>query len=66
MIMQNLFIKMLKDFGLRVDIDLRNEKIGYRSENIAAKVPFILAVGTRRAKTVALRQLESQPRGYDT
>ena len=55
--------QLLKDSGLRVDIDLRNEKIGYKiREHSTSKVPFILAVGAREeeAKTVALRQLGSQ------
>ena len=46
-----------------MDIDLRNEKIGYKiREHSTSKVPFILAVGAREeeAKTVALRQLGSQ------
>ena len=55
--------QLLKDSGFRVDIDLRNEKIGYKiREHSTSKVPFILAVGAREeeAKTVALRQLGSQ------
>ena len=48
--------------GLRVDLDTRNEKIGYKiREHSTAKVPFILAVGGREAEagTVALRRLGS-------
>ena len=48
--------------GLRVEIDTRNEKIGYKiREHSTAKVPFILAVGGREeeAGTVALRRLGS-------
>ena len=48
--------------GLRVEIDTRNEKIGYKiREHSTAKVPFILAVGGREAEagTVALRRLGS-------
>ena len=46
--------------GLRVELDLRNEKIGYKvREHSLAKVPIILAVGKREAEagTVALRRL---------
>ncbi|MGB1181684.1 MAG: His/Gly/Thr/Pro-type tRNA ligase C-terminal domain-containing protein, partial [Candidatus Puniceispirillaceae bacterium] len=48
--------------GIRVEIDSRNEKIGYKiREHSTAKVPFILAVGGREAEagTVAVRQLGS-------
>ena len=46
--------------GLRVETDLRNEKIGYKvREHSAAKVPVIAAVGRREAEdgTVTLRRL---------
>jgi len=46
--------------GLRVELDLRNEKIGYKvREHSLAKVPIIIAVGKREAEagTVALRRL---------
>ncbi len=48
--------------GLRVESDLRNEKISYKvREHSVMKVPFILAVGGREeeAGTVALRRLGS-------
>ncbi len=48
--------------GLRVETDLRNEKISYKvREHSVSKVPFILAVGGREeeAGTVALRRLGS-------
>jgi threonyl-tRNA synthetase len=47
---------------LRVETDLRNEKISYKvREHSVMKVPFILAVGGREAGdgTVALRRLGS-------
>jgi threonyl-tRNA synthetase len=50
------------DLGLRVETDLRNEKISYKvREHSVMKVPFILAVGGREAEagTVALRRLGS-------
>ena len=48
--------------GLRVETDLRNEKISYKvREHSVMKVPFIMAVGGREAEagTVALRRLGS-------
>ncbi len=48
--------------GMRVETDLRNEKISYKvREHSVSKVPFILAVGGREegAGTVALRRLGS-------
>jgi threonyl-tRNA synthetase len=55
----------LEKAGLIVDLDLRNEKIGYKvREHSLAKVPVVLAVGKRDQEggTVALRYLgeESQ------
>ncbi|MBX9884582.1 MAG: threonine--tRNA ligase [Novosphingobium sp.] len=49
--------------GLRVDTDLRNEKINYKvREHSLAKVPNLIVVGKREAEegTVALRQLGSE------
>ncbi len=46
--------------GLRVDLDLRNEKVGYKvRENSLAKIPVIAVVGRKEAEqsTVALRRL---------
>ena len=51
--------------GIRVDIDLRNEKINYKvREHSLAKVPLLLVVGKREAEegTVALRRLSSEER----
>ncbi len=53
----------LKAAGLRVETDLRNEKIGYKvREHSLAKVPLILAVGMRdaEARNVNVRRLGSQ------
>ena len=50
----------LRAAGLRAELDLRNEKIGYKvREHSHAKVPVILAVGKREAedRSVALRRL---------
>ena len=53
----------LRAAGLRVDTDLRNEKINYKvREHSLAKVPLLLVVGKREAdeNTVALRRLGSE------
>jgi threonyl-tRNA synthetase len=53
----------LKAAGLRVETDLRNEKINYKvREHSVAKVPVMLVVGRREAETraVAIRRLGSQ------
>ena len=50
----------LRAAGIRVDTDLRNEKINYKvREHSLAKVPLLLVVGKREADegTVALRRL---------
>jgi threonyl-tRNA synthetase len=52
----------LADAGIRVETDLRNEKINYKvREHSLAKVPLLLVVGKREADegTVALRRLGS-------
>ena len=52
--------KKLLYAGLRVDIDLRNEKIGYKiREHSNTKIPIILAVGKKEEenKTVSVRRL---------
>ena len=49
--------------GIRVDQDVRNEKINYKvREHSLAKVPVLLVVGKREAEegTVAIRRLGSQ------
>ncbi len=48
--------------GIRAELDIRNEKIGYKiREHSTSKVPFIFAVGGREAeaRTVAVRRLGS-------
>ena len=52
----------LRAVGLRVDMDLRNEKIGYKiREHSLAKVPVILAVGAKdkAERAVTIRRLGS-------
>jgi threonyl-tRNA synthetase len=53
----------LKKSGLRVEMDVRNEKINYKvREHSLAKVPVMFVVGVREAaeQTVAIRRLGSQ------
>ena len=53
----------LRAAGLRVETDLRNEKVGYKvREHSAAKVPVIAVVGAREAedRQLALRRLGSK------
>lgn len=52
--------RMLRDVGIRADIDLRNEKINYKvREHMLAKVPVMFVVGKREAEEgkVAIRYL---------
>lgn len=56
-------VAKLQAAGIRVESDLRNEKINYKvREHSLAKVPNLLVVGKREAEesTVALRMLGSQ------
>lgn len=56
---QEVFQK-LKDAGLRVEMDLRNEKINYKIRELSLqKVPYILVIGKKEAEqgTIALRKL---------
>ncbi|MCE4224798.1 threonine--tRNA ligase [Methylobacterium sp. C25] len=56
-------IRALTRAGLRVEADLRNEKINYKvREHSLAKVPVLLALGRREAeeRTVSIRRLGSQ------
>jgi threonyl-tRNA synthetase len=53
----------LRRAGLRVDADLRNEKINYKvREHSLAKVPVLLIAGKREAeeRTISIRRLGSQ------
>ncbi|EFL90456.1 threonine--tRNA ligase [Ahrensia sp. R2A130] len=53
----------LREAGLRVETDFRNEKINYKvREHSLAKVPVIIAVGGREAeeRTVSVRRLGSK------
>lgn len=55
--------EQLRAAGLRVDVDLRNEKINYKvREHSLAKVPVMVVVGKREAEEgkVSIRRLGSQ------
>ena len=55
-------LNLLKDQGIRVEVDLRNEKISYKvREHSAKKVPIILAIGKNEMndKTVSMRRIGS-------
>jgi threonyl-tRNA synthetase len=59
----NTVADKLRAAGIRVDTDLRNEKINYKvREHSVAKVPHLLVVGKREAEegTVALRTLGAE------
>lgn len=56
-------VAKLRAAGIRVESDLRNEKINYKvREHSVAKVPHLLVVGKREAEegTVAMRTLGEQ------
>jgi threonyl-tRNA synthetase len=53
----------LKDAGIRVGLDIRNEKINYKvREHSVQKVPALFVVGAREAeeRTVAIRRMDSK------
>ncbi|MFC3712456.1 threonine--tRNA ligase [Sphingoaurantiacus capsulatus] len=59
----NAAVAKLQAAGLRVEADLRNEKINYKvREHSLAKVPYLLVVGKREAEegTVAVRKLGAE------
>ena len=56
----------LENQGFRVDLDLRNEKIGYKiRQHTLARVPYLLVVGDREVEegTVAVRTREGEDLG---
>jgi threonyl-tRNA synthetase len=56
-------VEMLKGAGIRVEADLRNEKINYKvREHSLAKVPYLLVAGRREAenRTLTVRKLGSE------
>ena len=58
--------KMLINEGVRVNIDLRNEKIGYKiREHTIQRIPYLLVVGDREveSQTIAVRTREGKDQG---
>lgn len=58
--------KKLKELGIRVETDYRNEKIGYKiREAQIEKIPYMLVIGDKEAenKTVAIRSRKDGDRG---
>ena len=58
--------KMLKNQGIRVISDLRNEKIGFKiREHTLKRIPYMLVVGDREMEesTVAVRSLGGEDLG---
>lgn len=54
-------VEKLKKVGVRADLDLRNEKIGFKiREHTIARVPYLIVLGDREveSKAVAVRTLE--------
>ena len=73
LIVQNTVAKILhlthhalKEQGFRVEMDLRNEKIGFKiREHTLARVPYLLVVGDREMEngTVAVRTRSGEDLG---
>jgi len=58
--------KFLRDQGFRADLDLRNEKIGFKiREHTLQRIPYLLVVGDREAENgaVAVRSRTGQDLG---
>jgi threonyl-tRNA synthetase len=56
-------VALAQKAGLRVDADLRNEKINYKVRELSlAKIPALIVVGRKEAaeRTVSIRRLGSQ------
>ena len=56
-------LKELKSLNMRVEIDIRNEKIGYKiREHSNSKIPIIIAIGKKEEeeRSVSVRRLGSQ------
>ncbi|MCG5529914.1 threonine--tRNA ligase [Halorhodospira halochloris] len=56
----------LREYGFRADVDLRNEKIGYKiREHTLQKVPYMLVLGDREmdTQTVAVRMRDGTDLG---
>jgi threonyl-tRNA synthetase len=58
--------KFLRDQGFRADLDLRNEKIGFKiREHTLQRIPYLVVVGDREAENgaVAVRTRSGQDLG---
>jgi threonyl-tRNA synthetase len=58
--------EQLRSLGLRVDTDLRNEKIGFKIRELElAKVPYVIVVGDKEmdSKTVSVRARHGEDMG---
>jgi threonyl-tRNA synthetase len=58
--------KMLKNQGIRVNCDLRNEKVGFKiREHTLQRIPYMLVVGDREVEEecVAVRSLGGEDLG---
>lgn len=58
--------RLLRNAGIRVSLDLRNEKIGFKiREQTLNKIPFLLIVGNREVENeqVAVRTVTGKDRG---
>ena len=58
--------KYLQNKGFRADLDLRNEKIGYKiREHTLMRIPFLLVVGDREVEnqTIAVRTRDGKDLG---
>jgi threonyl-tRNA synthetase len=61
--------KFLKNQGLRVETDLRNEKIGFKiRENTLKRIPYLLVVGDREleSRQLAVRTRSGEDLGVMT
>ena len=59
-------VEILKNQGVRAEMDLRNEKIGFKiREHTIQRIPFLLVVGDREAETncVAVRTRDGKDLG---
>jgi threonyl-tRNA synthetase len=60
---------LLREKGFRVDLDLRNEKIGFKiREHTLQRIPYLLVVGDREMEnhSVAVRTRKGEDLGVMT
>ena len=59
----NKVLKLLSDNDIRAEIDLRDEKLGYRlRESVTKKIPFTLVIGDKECEnnTVTYRKYQKE------